>query len=203
MILGCGVDLIEVGRIEREMSRRAGDPFDDVFSPAELGWCGARPRPAEAMAVGFAAKEACVKALGTGLIGRMGWRDIEIVWPGQPRTSHGEVSEAGSAAGDSPPADVRPPGTPPAVILRGEAAAVAAAMGVTRVHLAVTVCRPARTSPGDVSERSRLKPASTNEGAGHSREPASAGSKTGAMAAAWVVLTGESESGAWGLEARG
>ena len=111
MILGCGVDLIEVGRIEREVARRGGDPFDDLFTPDELAWCRARPRPAEGYALGFAAKEALLKALGTGLVGRMAWTDVRIDWSGAW----------------------------PAVSLSGETGAVAEAMGVERVHLTVAL----------------------------------------------------------------
>jgi len=152
VILGCGVDLIEVSRIERELTHRGGDPFDDLFTADELAWCRACRRPAEGYALGFAAKEALVKALGTGLVGRMAWTDMRIDWSGAR----------------------------PAVALHGETAAAAAAMGVENVHLTVTLRRV----------RSRLTPAPTTEGAGHSFEPASAGSMTGALAAAWVVLTG-------------
>ena len=107
MILGCGVDLIEVGRIERELTRRGQDPFDDLFTPDERAWCRARRRPAEGYALGFAAKEAVVKALRTGLVGRMAWTDMRIDWSGAR----------------------------PAVSLTGETAAAAEAMGVELVHL--------------------------------------------------------------------
>jgi holo-[acyl-carrier protein] synthase len=153
VILGCGVDLIEVGRIERELTRRGGDPLDDLFTSEELAWCRGRRRPPEGYALAFAAKEAIVKALGTGLVGRMAWTDMRIDWTG-----------------------IRP-----AVALRGETAALAEAMGVEVVYLTAALLR---------STRSRLKPASTTEGAGHAWEPASAGSRTGALAAAWVVVTG-------------
>jgi holo-[acyl-carrier protein] synthase len=168
VILGCGIDLIEVGRIERELTRRGQDPFDDLFTADELAWCRRRRSPAEAYALGFAAKEAIVKALGTGLVGKMAWTDIRVCWP-EPCV---EPWPAGDARGG------------PTVSLHGATAAAADELGVDRVHLTATLTRPTR---------SRLKPASTTDGARYSRGPAPAGSRTGAIAAAWVVLTGDSE----------
>jgi holo-[acyl-carrier protein] synthase len=115
MILGCGVDLIEVARFERELSLRGTDLLDELFNPAELERCRARRRPEEGYAMGFAAKEACFKALGTGKIGAMAWRDIDVV-QGASRAH-------------------------PAVTLTGETAAVAASLGVAQVHLALTTTR--------------------------------------------------------------
>jgi holo-[acyl-carrier protein] synthase len=115
MILGCGVDLIEAARFERELSLRGTDLLDELFNPAELERCRARRRPAEGYAMGFAAKEAWFKALGTGKIGAMGWRDIDVVQG---------VSRAH-----------------PTVTLAGETAAVAASLGVTRVRAALTTTR--------------------------------------------------------------
>jgi holo-[acyl-carrier-protein] synthase len=98
-----------------ELSLRWTDLLDELFTPAELERCRARRRPAEGYAMGFAAKEACFKALGTGKIGAMGWRDIDVVQG---------VSRAH-----------------PTVTLAGETAAVAASLGVTRVHAALTTTR--------------------------------------------------------------
>ena len=73
--LRAGVDLVEVGRIA-ELMAQYGERFRKrVFTDAELEACGSRP---ERLAARFAAKEAVSKALGTG-IGRVRWRDIEIV----------------------------------------------------------------------------------------------------------------------------
>lgn len=75
-----GVDIIEVGRIERAI-RRWGERFlGRVFTPAELELC--RKRPAS-LAARFAAKEAVMKALG----GAQRWREIEVLTGsrGQPR----------------------------------------------------------------------------------------------------------------------
>jgi len=75
-----GVDLIEITRVER-MLTRYGDRFlERVFTPAEILYC--RARPAE-LAARFAAKEAVAKALGVGvrMIARDGinWQDAEII----------------------------------------------------------------------------------------------------------------------------
>ena len=81
MILGSGVDLIEVARFEREAARRGQSLIEELFSAPELAWCRRRRRPAEGYAMGDAAKEALYKALGTGKVGRMAWSDVEIAWP--------------------------------------------------------------------------------------------------------------------------
>jgi len=78
-MLTTGVDLIEIARVER-MLTRYGDRFlERVFTPAEILYC--RARPAE-LAARFAAKEAVAKALGVGvrMIAREGinWRDVEV-----------------------------------------------------------------------------------------------------------------------------
>jgi holo-[acyl-carrier protein] synthase len=139
VILGCGVDLIEVGRIERELTRRGQDPFDDLFTPDERAWCRARRRPAEGYALGFAAKEAVVKALGTGLVGRMAWTDIRIDWEPRSRAKGHDTGSSGGAGG-------------PAVSLHGETRHVAAELGVKHVHLTVALRRPGREiNPGLIS----------------------------------------------------
>ena len=78
MILGCGIDLVEVARFERECVRRDGDGFDDVLTPSEMSRSQALRRPVRGYAAGFAVKEACFKALGTGKVGSMSWHDIEV-----------------------------------------------------------------------------------------------------------------------------
>ena len=76
MILGCGVDLIEVARFEREVDRRGQSLAEELFSAGELAWCRRRRRAAEGYAMAWAAKEALFKALGTGKVGRMAWHDV-------------------------------------------------------------------------------------------------------------------------------
>lgn len=80
VIVGTGVDLIEVARIRRGLDR-FGDRFlKHLFTPAEVAHCRRSRRPevvAQRLAARFAAKEAVMKALGTGRRG-VGWTEIEI-----------------------------------------------------------------------------------------------------------------------------
>ena len=74
-----GIDLVEVERIGRTIGR-FGDRFlSRVFTEREKDFCGKRSNPYPSYAVRFAAKEALLKALGTGLSRGMRWRDIEIL----------------------------------------------------------------------------------------------------------------------------
>lgn len=75
MILRTGVDLIEIARIEEIVSRHGKHYLDRIYTPAELELCGKR---VESLAGRFAAKEAVVKALGSG-IGDVTWKEIEIL----------------------------------------------------------------------------------------------------------------------------
>lgn len=115
MILGIGVDLVDVERFARA-ARRLGEGFvDRILTSAEVADCRATRRPDEHHAARFAAREALLKALGTGLAGRMSWRDIEV------------------RAGEGP-------GTY-SVVLAGAVREAAAALGVRRVHLALSTTR--------------------------------------------------------------
>src|SRR5918995_3445637 len=74
-ILGLGVDLCEIARMERAISRHP--TFRDrVFTPEEIAYCESRARPSESYAGRFAAREATIKALG-GYRGRR-WQDISV-----------------------------------------------------------------------------------------------------------------------------
>jgi holo-[acyl-carrier protein] synthase len=79
-IIGHGIDLVDVERIER-MVREHGERFlDRCFTPAEQAYCRANPRrQVEHLAGRFAAKEAVLKALGTGWSGGIAWTDIEVI----------------------------------------------------------------------------------------------------------------------------
>jgi holo-[acyl-carrier protein] synthase len=74
-----GIDLLEVGRLERALERHPR-LADRVFTSQELSYARARRRPATHLAARFAAKEAAVKALGTG---GLGLREIEVT-SGEP-----------------------------------------------------------------------------------------------------------------------
>ncbi len=82
MIIGSGVDVIEIARIERVLGQR-GDRFERrVFTAAEIERCRRSRRPALHYAVRFAAKEAVMKAVGTGWAKGVRWVDIETVGAG-------------------------------------------------------------------------------------------------------------------------
>ncbi|WP_375456938.1 holo-ACP synthase [uncultured Methylobacterium sp.] len=79
MILGIGSDLCDIRRIERSLER-FGDRFTHrVFTEGERATCDRRAARAPSYARRFAAKEACAKALGTGLARGVFWRDMEVV----------------------------------------------------------------------------------------------------------------------------
>ena len=79
MILGIGSDLCDIRRIARSIER-FGDRFTGrIFTPGERAKSDARAARADSYARRFAAKEACAKALGTGLRAGVFWRDMEVV----------------------------------------------------------------------------------------------------------------------------
>lgn len=78
MILGVGNDIIEVARIKTILSRHPQRFLDRVFTIHEQDYCLKRKDPAVHLAGRFAAKEAIVKALGTGFSQGLNWLDIEI-----------------------------------------------------------------------------------------------------------------------------
>jgi len=79
LIVGAGIDVIEIMRVERALSR-SGERFARrVFASSEISDCRARRRSGPHFAVRFAAKEAAMKALGTGWAAGVRWVDIEIV----------------------------------------------------------------------------------------------------------------------------
>ena len=78
MILGVGIDIIEVARI-RASHEKFGERFARrILLPAEIEYCVAHKDPAPFLAVRFAAKEAISKAFGTGIGAQLGWKDMEI-----------------------------------------------------------------------------------------------------------------------------
>lgn len=79
MIYGIGTDLVRISRIKALLNRHGERFTGRVFTGDEISECSARPRPAAAFALRFAAKEAFSKALGTGMRQGVAWRDIETV----------------------------------------------------------------------------------------------------------------------------
>ena len=111
MIVGVGMDLVQVRRVDALLERKGERALARLFTPAEAARCRGGRSPRESFAARFAAKEAFFKALGTGW-GRGGaWTEVEVV-------------SAPSGA--------------PSIRLHGAAAAAAGAAGVTRVHLSLT-----------------------------------------------------------------
>lgn len=91
MALRCGIDLIEIARVERGIDRLGERFLKRFFTARERADCGDLPHR---LAARLAAKEAVAKALGTG-IGAVGWRDIEIISDARGRPVlylHGEAA---------------------------------------------------------------------------------------------------------------
>lgn len=105
-----GVDLVEIDLFRSRLEGR-DDLLRQVFTDGEVAYAHARLRPWQHLAARFAAKEATLKALGSGLAGGIAWRDVEV-----------RRDEAGE----------------PSVVLSGEAARRAAAAGLTRFALSLT-----------------------------------------------------------------
>jgi holo-[acyl-carrier protein] synthase len=78
MILGIGTDLVEIQRLERAMHRWGERLARRVFTAEEWDVCSRKARPGECLAARFAAKEAFLKALGTGLARGIRWTDVEV-----------------------------------------------------------------------------------------------------------------------------
>jgi holo-[acyl-carrier protein] synthase len=124
MILGAGIDLVEVGRIERLLMRRGRSFLARVLSPEELAlFTPVAPEDSPAfslfvqrLAGRFAAKEAFLKALGTGLSQGVRWRDIAVL--------------------------PQPDGAP-VLRLCGKAAQVASSRRVAAMHVSISHCKPA------------------------------------------------------------
>ena len=113
MILGIGVDVCEIGRIERALAGPSGARFRArVFTTREVAYGRARGRTGlQSYAAAFAAKEAVLKALGTGWGKGLGWHAVEV------------VHDADGA---------------PAIVLHGPARLLARRRGVGRTHLTLS-----------------------------------------------------------------
>lgn len=103
MIKGIGIDIIEIERI-RGVIEKHGDHFcERIFTPREIAYCKGKGKNALLHFAGrFTAKEAAVKALGTGFSAGIAWTDIEILNEGSGRpvmTFSGKAAEAYRALG--------------------------------------------------------------------------------------------------------
>jgi holo-[acyl-carrier protein] synthase len=79
MIIGIGSDLIDIRRIEKTLERHGQRFIERVYTPVEQAKSERRKERAASYAKRFAAKEACAKALGTGLSRGVFWRDMGVV----------------------------------------------------------------------------------------------------------------------------
>ena len=111
MILGTGVDLAEVGRIRDVIGRYGRRFIERVYTPGEIAYVERRANRFERYAARFAAKEAGMKAIGTGWRRGVRWRDFEVA---------------------------NLPSGRPTLKLHGEAARVATELGVKMISLSIT-----------------------------------------------------------------
>jgi holo-[acyl-carrier protein] synthase len=77
-IIGVGVDIVEVSRIKKLIMEHDIDFLKRVFTENEISYCQNKKDEVELFATLFAVKEAFAKALGTGMVGKMEWTDIEV-----------------------------------------------------------------------------------------------------------------------------
>ena len=110
-IRGIGIDLVQIPRIRRVVERWQDRFLERVFTEEELAYCRARRDPVPHLAARFAAKEAGLKALGTGLRLGVRWRELEVR---------------------------RERGQPPVLVLSGRSRAIGEARGGRRMLLTLT-----------------------------------------------------------------
>jgi len=111
VILGSGVDLCEVPRIEAAVARYGSRFLERIFTAREIAYANRKANRFERYAARFAAKEAGMKALGVGWTGGIAWRDFEVV---------------------------NLPSGRPTLAFHGRAAELAAKLGVRQVALSIT-----------------------------------------------------------------
>jgi len=78
MILGIGIDIIEVARIESSYQRFGERFLKRILLPDEIAYCLSHKAPGPFLAARFAAKEAISKAFGTGIGAQLGWQDMQV-----------------------------------------------------------------------------------------------------------------------------
>lgn len=111
MIVGSGIDLAEIGRIQQSIDRYGSRFLNRIYTAGEQAYCLRRRKSAESFAARFAAKEAGAKALGTGISRGVNWLEIEVV---------------------------REQGGRPKLQFHGRAAQIAAHLGVAHAALSIT-----------------------------------------------------------------
>ena len=112
MIVGIGVDIVDVARMRRLLERKGERALQRIFTEGERAYAATHPEPARQLAARAAAKEAAFKALaGNDLARAIGWRELEVV---------SRVHQA------------------PILLLHGRAYDRASELGIVRVHLSLT-----------------------------------------------------------------
>lgn len=111
MIVGTGIDIAEVPRVAEAIERYGQRFLQRIFTEGEIRYCESKANRVERYAARFAAKEAGMKALGTGWSHGVRWRDIEVR---------------------------RQPGGRPTLEFHGKAGEFASNMGVTNIALSLT-----------------------------------------------------------------
>jgi holo-[acyl-carrier protein] synthase len=111
MIVGTGIDIAEVDRIRQTIERFGRRFTERVFTADEIRYCESKANKVERYAARFAAKEAGMKAIGTGWNWGVTWRDVEVR---------------------------RSPGMRPTIVFHGKAGEFFAKLGGKRAHLSLT-----------------------------------------------------------------
>ena len=104
VVLGIGIDLVEIVRIKRAIERWGARFEKRIFTVQEIDYCSQTEIGFQRFAARFAAKEATLKALGTGLVGDMRWHDVEVMSysSGQPHLQlSGSVANCANQMGVS------------------------------------------------------------------------------------------------------
>ncbi len=102
MIVGTGVDLCEVHRIREAIERHGRRIIERIYTEREIAYAESKANKFERYAARFAAKEAGMKALGTGWRGGIAWRDFEVtnLKSGRPTLAlHGKAAEIAEKLG--------------------------------------------------------------------------------------------------------
>ena len=118
-LLGIGTDIIECLRIAQMIQRHGEQFIERVYTPHEIQYCQARKQATQHFAGRWAAKEAVLKALGTGWVRGISWRDVEV-----------RTETSGK----------------PTIVLRGGAREAADALGIAEVLISISHCRTFATA---------------------------------------------------------
>jgi holo-[acyl-carrier protein] synthase len=111
MIVGTGIDVVEVPRVAATIQRFGERFLQRIFTEGEIRYCQSKANRVERFAARFAAKEAGMKALGTGWSRGVRWRDVEVQ---------------------------RQPGGRPTIVFHGKAAEFAQKLGTNRIAVSLT-----------------------------------------------------------------